>query len=301
MASVRSALCRALATRVAAGGLTRIATLRPAQLALPSRATLNPVAFAGQRWIRTFVDKKANLSEEERERAQRTLYVDNLSWELTDKDLQDELATFGEVEVFERFKFKKGTARAQYKDASMMESAAEKLNGSMWLRRQLVAEPSKFPAGYSSQPPTDTIFVGGLIPNLTDQELNDLVNQLPGNPQLQIKVIQRTSGSGLVGFATYRSTAEAQKTLDKLRNSDPISVRGREVYFNFATRSASIRPSDGRPGRSFDQQRQNHTRTYQKKARVEEYDQEEVRQEETHQEEAHQEEANQHQEEVRQN
>ncbi|CAI7668950.1 unnamed protein product [Penicillium crustosum] len=174
-----------------------------------------------------------------------TVYVGNLFFDVTAEDLRKQFEKFGAVEnamiVHDARGLSKGFGYVTFTSIEEATEAITQQHGGVFEGRDLVVQFSNTVyRSMADNKPSKTLYVGNIPYELTDQDLQDLFDDVHGITDVRIPVDRRTGlprGFGHVDFADQNSASHAKEVLSRK------APYGRKLSVNFAKRKV-LTPED---------------------------------------------------------
>ncbi|OQD69169.1 hypothetical protein PENPOL_c002G08550 [Penicillium polonicum] len=165
-----------------------------------------------------------------------TVYVGNLFFDVTAEDLRKHFEKFGAVEnaliVHDTRGLSKGFGYVTFTTVEEATEAISQMHGSIFEGRNVVVQFSNtIYRSMADNKPTKTLYIGNVPYELTDQDLQDLFDDIPGVTDVRIPVDRRTGlprGFGHVDFADQNSSSHAKEVLSRK------APYGRKLVVSFA-------------------------------------------------------------------
>ncbi|KAJ5781156.1 hypothetical protein N7457_006316 [Penicillium paradoxum] len=205
------------------------------------------------RYVESVTPEGLRLEKQERRRQyvsegpvpKTTLYVGNLFFDVTAEDLRKQFEKFGAVEnaliVHDARGLSKGFGYITFSTVEEATSAITQQHGGILEGREVVVQFAN--TTYKSQAdrkPSKTLFIGNIPYELTDQDLQELFEDIPDVTDIRIPVDRRTGlprGFGHVDFANQNSATHAKEVLARK------APYGRKLNVSFAKRKV-LSPED---------------------------------------------------------
>ncbi|KAG0154531.1 hypothetical protein PDIDSM_99 [Penicillium digitatum] len=174
-----------------------------------------------------------------------TLYVGNLFFDVTAEDLRKHFEKFGVVEnaliVHDARGLSKGFGYVTYSTIEEATEAITQQHGGILEGREVVVQfsNSTYRTALDGKP-SKTLYIGNVPYELTDQDLQDLFDDVPGVTDVRIPVDRRTGlprGFGHIDFADQTSASHAKEVLSRK------APYGRKLIVTFAKRKV-LTPED---------------------------------------------------------
>ncbi|KAK3311202.1 uncharacterized protein B0T15DRAFT_520768 [Chaetomium strumarium] len=177
------------------------------------------------------------------ESSQKSVFVRNLVFEITEEHLQKAFAKYGEVEgVFiarDPRGMSKGYGFVHFKTQEAVDDACANVNGSFWHGRRVTCiprtqkkeSPRSLRHRNSPSTPTAQLFIGNLPYETTDAELNRLFRSIDNITDVRVAVDRTTGwprGFAHVDFKSVEAAMEAMKRLEGAKLGD------RELKLDYA-------------------------------------------------------------------
>ncbi|CRL24752.1 Nucleotide-binding, alpha-beta plait [Penicillium camemberti] len=174
-----------------------------------------------------------------------TVYVGNLFFDVTAEDLRKQFEKFGAVEnvmiVHDARGLSKGFGYVTFTSVEEATEAITQQHGSVFEGRNLVVQFSNtIYRSMADTKPSQTLYIGNVPYELTDQDLQDLFDGIPGVTDVRIPVDRRTGlprGFGHIDFADQHSATNAKEVLSRK------APYGRKLVVSFAKRKV-LTPED---------------------------------------------------------
>ncbi|CAI7590328.1 unnamed protein product [Penicillium glandicola] len=174
-----------------------------------------------------------------------TLYVGNLFFDVTAEDLRKQFEQYGAVEnaliVHDARGLSKGFGYVTFSTVEEATEAITQQHGGIMEGREVVVQFSNTTyRSIADNKPSKTLYVGNVPYELTDQDLQDLFDGIPGVTDVRIPVDRRTGlprGFGHIDFADQSSASHAKEVLSR---KEPY---GRKLNVTFAKRKV-LTPED---------------------------------------------------------
>ncbi|EES08860.2 oligouridylate-binding protein 1B-like [Sorghum bicolor] len=167
----------------------------------------------------------------------RSVYVGNISLQVTDTVLQEVFQSIGPVEGCKLIRKEKSSfGFIDYYDRRYAALAILSLNG-----RPLYGQPIKVNWAYTSTQREDTsghfnIFVGDLCPEVTDATLFAFFSGYSTCSDARVMWDQKTGRSRGFGFVSFRNQQDAQSAINDLNGK---WLGNRQIRCNWATKGAN--------------------------------------------------------------
>ncbi|KGO78290.1 Transcription factor, fungi [Penicillium italicum] len=174
-----------------------------------------------------------------------TVYVGNLFFDVTAEDLRKHFEKFGAVEnaliVHDSRGLSKGFGYVTYSTVEEATEAITQQHGGIFEGREVVVQfsNSTYRTALDGKP-SKTLYIGNVPYELTDQDLQDLFDDVSGVTDVRIPVDRRTGlprGFGHVDFADQTSASHAREVLARK------APYGRKLIVTFAKRKV-MTPED---------------------------------------------------------
>lgn len=174
-----------------------------------------------------------------------TLYIGNLFFDVTAEDLRKQFEKFGAVEnaliVHDARGLSKGFGYVTFSTVEEATEAITQQHGGVFEGREVVVQFSNTTyRSMADSKPSKTLYIGNVPYELTDQDLQDLFDDIPGVTDVRIPVDRRTGlprGFGHIDFADQSSASHAKEVLSRK------APYGRKLTVTFAKRKV-LTPED---------------------------------------------------------
>ncbi|CAG8909850.1 unnamed protein product [Penicillium egyptiacum] len=196
---------------------------------------------------------QARLQRQERRRQymsdgpvpKTTVYVGNLFFDVTAEDLRKHFEKYGAVEnaliVHDARGLSKGFGYVTFSTIEEATHAITQQHGGILEGREVVVQFSNTVyRSMADSKPSQTLYIGNVPYELTDQDLQDLLADLHGVKDVRIPVDRRTGlprGFGHIDFADQSNASHAKEVLSR---KEPY---GRKLVVSFAKRKV-LSPED---------------------------------------------------------
>ncbi|XP_046993389.1 RNA-binding protein squid isoform X3 [Schistocerca americana] len=157
----------------------------------------------------------------------RKLFVGGLSWETTDKELREHFQTYGEIESI-NVKTDPSTGRSRgfaFIVFSQAESIDKVLSAGDHIINNKKVDPKKAKARHGK------IFVGGLVPELSDDDIKNYFAQYGTIVEVEMPFDKTKNQRKGFCFITF----ESEQVVQELLKSPKQSINGKEVDVKKAT------------------------------------------------------------------
>lgn len=157
----------------------------------------------------------------------RKLFVGGLSWETTDKELRDHFHTYGEIESI-NVKTDPNTGRSRgfaFIVFSQADSIDKVLSAGDHVINNKKVDPKKAKARHGK------IFVGGLVPDLSDDDIKSFFAQYGTIVEVEMPFDKTKNQRKGFCFITF----ESEQVVQELLKSPKQSINGKEVDVKKAT------------------------------------------------------------------
>ncbi|KAI9838602.1 MAG: hypothetical protein M1819_004916 [Sarea resinae] len=180
------------------------------------------------------------------EQEQRSIFVANLPWTNDEEDLKELFSEFGRVEKVImplRDGKRRGFAIVELADAATARKAVDGANGQAFNGRDIVVQLAnrrpttpRTPA-LQRNAPSDTIFLGNLSYEMSDQDLNELFHDVDNVTDVRVAIDRRTGQARGFLHAEFTDEASATKAHKYFRGKE---IHGRRIKVDYG------KPSTGR-------------------------------------------------------
>ncbi|MEM0952476.1 MAG: hypothetical protein AAGI66_10110 [Cyanobacteria bacterium P01_H01_bin.74] len=174
------------------------------------------------------------------EKRSEKLFVRNLSWSVTEYDLQELFASVGEVvsvKIPTRREDGKsrGFAFVEMGSQNLAQQVIEQFNGYALDNRELVVDfqdENRAGGGHSSEKPAQStkLFIRSIAYSVTEYDLQTLFQQAGSVVSVKIPIDRDTGEQKSFAFVEMGSIEEAQQAVDTLNNTP---LKGKEISVNF--------------------------------------------------------------------
>ncbi|KAF8242410.1 RNA-binding domain-containing protein [Wilcoxina mikolae CBS 423.85] len=172
----------------------------------------------------------------------RVVYVGNLKYEVTEKDLHDKFSEFGSIRGVRIPRTSQdGVARGfGYIEFETLTEAAEAIEAMHQApfhgRRLNVQFVNRSDMRIKSNPESKTLFIGNLSFNTTDDDLNELFKEVPGCVDVRVAMDRRTGQPRGFVHADFTDVESAVAAKEKLTGTQ---LYGRSIRIDY-----SVPPED---------------------------------------------------------
>ncbi|KAJ6128065.1 hypothetical protein N7471_009282 [Penicillium samsonianum] len=174
-----------------------------------------------------------------------TLYIGNLFFDVTAEDLRKQFEKFGAVEnaliVHDARGLSKGFGYVTFSTVEEATEAITQQHGGIMEGREVVVQFSNTTyRSMAEAKPSKTLYIGNVPYELTDQDLQDLFEDIHGITDVRIPVDRRTGlprGFGHIDFADQSNATHAKEVLSRK------APYGRKLVVSFAKRKV-LSPED---------------------------------------------------------
>ncbi|CAL3966273.1 unnamed protein product [Diplocarpon coronariae] len=181
------------------------------------------------------------------------LYVGNLLFDVTQKDVQKEFEAFGEIKAVhvatDARGLSKGFAYVEYATLEQAAAAIEAKHQSVFEGRRLVVNymhKRDSSRGTVESPPSKTLFIGNLAFEMSDADLNKLFRDIRNVIDVRVAIDRRTGQPRGFAHADFVDIESATKGLAALAGKE---VYGRTLRVDYSAGSREAReaspPTDG--------------------------------------------------------
>ncbi|KAJ5210039.1 hypothetical protein N7491_009852 [Penicillium cf. griseofulvum] len=192
-----------------------------------------------------------------------TLYIGNLFFDVTAEDLRKQFEKYGAVEnaiiVHDARGLSKGFGYVTFSTVEEATEAITQQHGGIMEGREVVVQFSNTTyRSMAEQKPSRTLYIGNVPYELTDQDLQDLFDDIPGVTDVRIPVDRRTGlprGFGHIDFKDQPSATHAKEVLSRK------APYGRKLTVGFAKRKV-LSPEDHLRHQQKKLERRNSPRTF---------------------------------------
>lgn len=165
-----------------------------------------------------------------------SIYVGNLVFDLTVKDIEREFAPFGEVKnvslATDARGLSKGFGYVEFGTIEEAEAAIEAKNQTILEGRRLIVNYQAKPRRSLDQnPPSKTLFVGNLAFEISDADMHSLFKKFPNCVDVRVAVDRRTGQPRGFAHADFVTVEDAQAAKDQLAD---MEVYGRKLRVDFS-------------------------------------------------------------------
>ncbi|KAI9825263.1 MAG: hypothetical protein M1832_001297 [Thelocarpon impressellum] len=166
------------------------------------------------------------------------VFIGNLFFSVTEEDLKQLLSRVGNVRrasiVYDQRGLSKGIGFATFESLEESKRAVEEMHGQTFEGRTLAVQYARTrerPQNPTPQnPPSDTLFIGNLSFDLTDQQLRALFRPIPGVVNVNVYVDKRTGQMRGFAHVQFSDTESAEKALTTLKGTELL---GRPLRVDF--------------------------------------------------------------------
>ncbi|KAJ5520856.1 hypothetical protein N7463_001309 [Penicillium fimorum] len=174
-----------------------------------------------------------------------TLYVGNLFFDVTAEDLRKQFEKYGAVEnaliVHDARGLSKGFGYVTFSTIEEATEAITQQHGGIMEGREVVVQFSNSTyRSMAESKPSKTLYIGNVPYELTDQDLQDLFDDIPGVTDVRIPVDRRTGLPRGFGHIDFNDQASASHAKEVLSRKAPY---GRKLTVSFAKRKV-LSPED---------------------------------------------------------
>ncbi|OQE07045.1 hypothetical protein PENVUL_c015G08785 [Penicillium vulpinum] len=167
-----------------------------------------------------------------------TLYVGNLFFDVTAEDLRKQFEKYGVVEnaliVHDARGLSKGFGYVTFSTVEEATQAITQQHGGIMEGREVVVQFSNTTyRSMADNKPSKTLYLGNVPYELTDQDLQDLFDDVPGVTDVRIPVDRRTGLPRGFGHIDFKDLASASNAKEVLSRKAPY---GRKLTVSFAKR-----------------------------------------------------------------
>ncbi|KAJ5817185.1 hypothetical protein N7447_009418 [Penicillium robsamsonii] len=174
-----------------------------------------------------------------------TLYIGNLFFDVTAEDLRKQFEKYGAVEnaliVHDARGLSKGFGYVTFSTIEEATEAITQQHGGIMEGREVVVQFSNSTyRSMAESKPSKTLYIGNVPYELTDQDLQDLFDDIPGVTDVRIPVDRRTGLPRGFGHIDFKDQASATHAKEVLSRKAPY---GRKLTVSFAKRKV-LSPED---------------------------------------------------------
>ncbi|KAJ5153829.1 uncharacterized protein N7500_009268 [Penicillium coprophilum] len=174
-----------------------------------------------------------------------TLYIGNLFFDVTAEDLRKHFEKYGAVEnaliVHDARGLSKGFGYVTFSTVEEATEAITQQHGGIMEGREVVVQFSNTTyRSMAESKPSKTLYIGNVPYELTDQDLQDLFDDIPGVIDVRIPVDRRTGLPRGFGHIDFKDQASATNAKEVLSRKAPY---GRKLAVSFAKRKV-LSPED---------------------------------------------------------
>ncbi|KAF2739138.1 RNA binding domain-containing protein [Polyplosphaeria fusca] len=186
----------------------------------------------------------------------RTLYIGNLYYEVTEDQLSRVFSRFGTVKstkvIFDNRGLSRGFAYVEFENISDAQAAVENLDMQVFEGRNLVVqfhrprETSRrgAPGSMTENPPSRTLFIGNMSFEMSDKDLNDLFRDIRNVMDVRVAIDRRTGQPRGFAHADFIDVNSATKAQEELKNK---VVYGRQLRVDFSKSTTQHQQRERQP------------------------------------------------------
>lgn len=211
--------------------------------AQPAAEALESIQQSDPQVLEEISAKKAEAQKIVEER-QRSLFVQNLSWDVTEELIHEDFGAFGEITNVFRAGGRATWCIVTFAKAADMQEASKQVNGTFWHGRRITAIPRKvqeFTENAEKAPrrervkkdPTPYLYVGNMPYDISDAELTEIFDSVDDATGVRIATDAATGmprGYAHIDFRSVEAAVAASKVIDGR------DVRGRKLVVDFAAK-----------------------------------------------------------------
>lgn len=209
------------------------------------------------------IEAKREEAKKIHEERQRSLFVQNLSWDVTEESIREDFGAFGAVTNVFRAGGRASWCIITFEKAEDMQEASKQVNGTFWHGRRITAIPRRLdensstprePVARREKPkndPSPYLYVGNMPYDISDAELTDLFDSVANATGVRIATDSATGMPRGYAHVDFRSIADAQAASEILGEK---VIRGRKIAVDFAAKRVQ---RDGRSRRPVNKERGN--------------------------------------------
>ncbi|OCK82098.1 RNA-binding domain-containing protein [Lepidopterella palustris CBS 459.81] len=188
----------------------------------------------------------------------KTLYVGNLFFEVTEDQLQRVFSRFGRISkttmVYDTRGLSRGFGYVTFEEQSDATAAMENLNQQVFEGRRMNVQYHKARihesnrAFTSGAPPSKTLFIGNMSFEMSDKDLNDLFRDIRNVMDVRVAIDRRTGQPRGFAHADFVDIQSAEKAKEVLENKEIYGRRLRVDFSTHSNRTTQVRPDRNREG-----------------------------------------------------
>ncbi|KAI9829921.1 MAG: hypothetical protein M1826_005343 [Phylliscum demangeonii] len=179
-----------------------------------------------------------------------TIYVGNLFFNVTEKDLAEEFGKVGVVTtssvIYDTRGLSKGFGFVTFSDPDAARRAMD-MHGQYFEGRPLSIQYARRVRDEQRDEfvPTQTLFIGNMAFEMTDKDLNDLFRGIPNVTDVRVAIDRRTGQPRGFAHADFTDIPSATSALQILNGKEVFNRKLRVNYSVFKEKPSAAGSSDG--------------------------------------------------------
>ncbi|KAL9114003.1 MAG: hypothetical protein Q9187_007527, partial [Circinaria calcarea] len=172
----------------------------------------------------------------------KTVYVGNLFFDVSEDSIRQAMQRFGTVNnvkiIYDGRGLSKGFGYVEFANDASAAKAIEEMNQQVFEGRRMIVQYSiqktQTRAPIHKAGPTNTLFIGNMSFEMSDQDLNDLFRDIRDVVDVRVAIDRRTGQPRGFAHAEFVDVASAEKAMKQLENKETY---GRKLRIDFSKAS----------------------------------------------------------------